>query len=172
MNVMIRCTITASSCDHLLFMSQQNVRVGLNRQTLCLCALFKVKSVTVNKETVKREICSLHNLCVYFQGSTVWAFPLLAWRSLRGWTGAHSGYFMCQIWIHGWALLSSGPILDHYSPALFHFFYIRHSLILLDVLLCHDDELEGRRVAFILYLVPPWQSSDGGTLDLYSTDSV
>lgn len=40
-----------------------------------------------------------------------------------------------------------------------------------DVLLCHDDELEGRRVAFILYLVPPWQSGDGGTLDLYSTDS-
>lgn len=40
----------------------------------------------------------------------------------------------------------------------------------LDVLLCHDDELEGRRVAFILYLVPPWQRSDGGTLDLYSTD--
>ncbi|XP_014835935.1 PREDICTED: prolyl 3-hydroxylase OGFOD1 [Poecilia mexicana] len=40
-----------------------------------------------------------------------------------------------------------------------------------DVLLCHDDELEGRRAAFILYLVPPWQSSDGGSLDLYSTDS-
>ncbi|XP_031170197.1 prolyl 3-hydroxylase OGFOD1 isoform X2 [Sander lucioperca] len=40
-----------------------------------------------------------------------------------------------------------------------------------DVLLCHDDELEGRRIAFILYLVPPWQSSDGGTLDLYTTDS-
>uniref|UniRef100_A0A8C8FJR3 Prolyl 4-hydroxylase alpha subunit domain-containing protein n=1 Tax=Oncorhynchus tshawytscha TaxID=74940 RepID=A0A8C8FJR3_ONCTS len=39
-----------------------------------------------------------------------------------------------------------------------------------DVLLCHDDELEGRRVAFILYLVPPWESSDGGTLDLFSTD--
>ncbi|XP_072321427.1 prolyl 3-hydroxylase OGFOD1 [Eucyclogobius newberryi] len=39
-----------------------------------------------------------------------------------------------------------------------------------DVLLCHDDELEGRRVAFILYLVPPWDSSDGGTLDLYKTD--
>ncbi|XP_041125436.1 prolyl 3-hydroxylase OGFOD1 isoform X2 [Polyodon spathula] len=39
-----------------------------------------------------------------------------------------------------------------------------------DVLLCHDDELEGRRVAFILYLVPPWDRSDGGTLDLYSTD--
>ncbi|KAI4830500.1 hypothetical protein KUCAC02_002128 [Chaenocephalus aceratus] len=40
-----------------------------------------------------------------------------------------------------------------------------------DVLLCHDDELEGRRVAFILYLVPPWEDSDGGTLDLYTTDS-
>ncbi|XP_061737449.1 prolyl 3-hydroxylase OGFOD1 [Nerophis ophidion] len=39
-----------------------------------------------------------------------------------------------------------------------------------DVLLCHDDELEGRRVAFILYLVPQWQSSDGGSLDLYTTD--
>ncbi|XP_069030501.1 prolyl 3-hydroxylase OGFOD1 [Embiotoca jacksoni] len=40
-----------------------------------------------------------------------------------------------------------------------------------DILLCHDDELEGRRIAFILYLVPPWRSSDGGTLDLYTTDS-
>lgn len=39
-----------------------------------------------------------------------------------------------------------------------------------DTLLCHDDELEGRRIAFILYLVPPWEKSDGGTLDLYSTD--
>uniref|UniRef100_A0A672P796 Prolyl 3-hydroxylase OGFOD1 n=1 Tax=Sinocyclocheilus grahami TaxID=75366 RepID=A0A672P796_SINGR len=39
-----------------------------------------------------------------------------------------------------------------------------------DVLLCHDDELEGRRVAFILYLVPPWEVKDGGTLDLFSTD--
>ncbi|XP_051505625.1 prolyl 3-hydroxylase OGFOD1-like [Myxocyprinus asiaticus] len=39
-----------------------------------------------------------------------------------------------------------------------------------DVLLCHDDELEGRRVAFILYLVPPWELTDGGTLDLFSTD--
>lgn len=45
------------------------------------------------------------------------------------------------------------------------------SVLFLDVLLCHDDELEGRRVAFILYLVPPWQSSDGGTLNLYTTDS-
>ncbi|XP_075289899.1 prolyl 3-hydroxylase OGFOD1 [Opisthocomus hoazin] len=39
-----------------------------------------------------------------------------------------------------------------------------------DVLLCHDDELEGRRIAFILYLMPAWEKSDGGTLDLYSTD--
>lgn len=62
-----------------------------------------------------------------------------------------------------------GPLL---SCTLSFFSHIRHSLIVLDVLLCHDDELEGRRVAFILYLVPPWQSSDGGTLDLYSTDSV
>ncbi|XP_039209761.1 prolyl 3-hydroxylase OGFOD1 isoform X1 [Crotalus tigris] len=39
-----------------------------------------------------------------------------------------------------------------------------------DTLLCHDDELEGRRIAFILYLVPPWDKHDGGTLDLFSTD--
>uniref|UniRef100_A0A8C3WTH3 2-oxoglutarate and iron dependent oxygenase domain containing 1 n=1 Tax=Catagonus wagneri TaxID=51154 RepID=A0A8C3WTH3_9CETA len=39
-----------------------------------------------------------------------------------------------------------------------------------DALLCHDDELEGRRIAFILYLVPPWDRNMGGTLDLYSVD--
>ncbi|XP_059120548.1 prolyl 3-hydroxylase OGFOD1 isoform X3 [Peromyscus eremicus] len=39
-----------------------------------------------------------------------------------------------------------------------------------DALLCHDDELEGRRIAFILYLVPSWDRSLGGTLDLYNTD--
>ncbi|KAM3829171.1 prolyl 3-hydroxylase OGFOD1 [Vipera latastei] len=39
-----------------------------------------------------------------------------------------------------------------------------------DTLLCHDDELEGRRIAFILYLVPPWDKHDGGTLDLFCTD--
>ena len=31
-----------------------------------------------------------------------------------------------------------------------------------DVLLCHDDELEGRRIAFIFYLVPEWTKEDGG----------
>ncbi|XP_071485533.1 prolyl 3-hydroxylase OGFOD1-like [Diadema antillarum] len=39
-----------------------------------------------------------------------------------------------------------------------------------DVLLCHDDELDGRRIAFILYLVPPWQEADGGLLDLFDMD--
>lgn len=29
-------------------------------------------------------------------------------------------------------------------------------------LLCHDDELEGRRIAYILYLVPKdWKEEDG-----------
>ncbi|XP_063801510.1 prolyl 3-hydroxylase OGFOD1 isoform X2 [Pseudophryne corroboree] len=41
-----------------------------------------------------------------------------------------------------------------------------------DVLLCHDDELEGRRFAFIYYLVPEWTKADGGSLDLYSTDEL
>jgi len=41
-----------------------------------------------------------------------------------------------------------------------------------DVLLCHDDELEGRRIAYILYLVDEdWEKCDGGTLDLFAVDS-
>lgn len=51
-------------------------------------------------------------------------------------------------------------------------YLILSDLIFTDVLLCHDDELEGRRVAFIFYLLPPWNPSDGGALDLYSTDGV
>ena len=40
-----------------------------------------------------------------------------------------------------------------------------------DTLLCHDDELEGRCVAFILYLVPAdWTAADGGSLQLYNMD--
>jgi len=38
-----------------------------------------------------------------------------------------------------------------------------------DTLLCHDDELEGRRIAFILYL-SEWEPSNGGSLDLFSVD--
>ena len=36
-----------------------------------------------------------------------------------------------------------------------------------DHLLCHDDELEGRRIAFIMYFVKDWTEADGGTLDLF-----
>ena len=40
-----------------------------------------------------------------------------------------------------------------------------------DNLLCHDDELEGRRIAYILYLVPKtWTAKDGGSLDLFDCD--
>jgi len=42
-----------------------------------------------------------------------------------------------------------------------------------DTLLCHDDELEERRIAFIYYLVPgDWGESDGGALDLFSADEL
>jgi Rps23 Pro-64 3,4-dihydroxylase Tpa1-like proline 4-hydroxylase len=38
-------------------------------------------------------------------------------------------------------------------------------------LLCHDDDLSGRVIAFILYLVPEeWSALDGGSLDLFSVD--
>lgn len=38
-------------------------------------------------------------------------------------------------------------------------------------LLCHDDRLEGRRIAFILYLTPDWQPGYGGGLDLFGLDA-
>lgn len=42
-----------------------------------------------------------------------------------------------------------------------------------DFLLCHDDELEGRRIAYILYLVPEdWAAGDGGALDLFAVDAA
>jgi prolyl 3-hydroxylase /prolyl 3,4-dihydroxylase len=40
-------------------------------------------------------------------------------------------------------------------------------------LLCHDDELERRRIAYILYLVPEdWDEKDGGQLDLFDVDEL
>lgn len=39
-----------------------------------------------------------------------------------------------------------------------------------DHLLCHDDNLEDRRIAFILYVMDEWSVEDGGTLDLFDTD--
>ncbi|XP_074603599.1 prolyl 3-hydroxylase sud1 [Brevipalpus obovatus] len=39
-----------------------------------------------------------------------------------------------------------------------------------DVLLCHDDRLDERRIAFILYLVEGWEEDFGGTLDLFDRD--
>ena len=39
----------------------------------------------------------------------------------------------------------------------------------LDFLLCHDDKVEDRQVAFIYYLVPEdWTHGDGGRLDLFN----
>lgn len=40
--------------------------------------------------------------------------------------------------------------------------------LFLDFLLCHDDELESRRIAFILYLSKDWKREYGGNLDLFS----
>lgn len=38
-------------------------------------------------------------------------------------------------------------------------------------LLCHDDALEGRRIAYILYLVDEeWSEADGGALELFTTN--
>ncbi|CAK9819524.1 Prolyl 3-hydroxylase OGFOD1 [Anthophora quadrimaculata] len=39
-----------------------------------------------------------------------------------------------------------------------------------DYLLCHDDNMGDRRIAFILYLSKNWTAKDGGALDLFDTD--
>ncbi len=48
-----------------------------------------------------------------------------------------------------------------------------------DYLLCHDDDIHddqmenGRRIAFIYYLVPSeWNDSDGGLLDLFNVNGI
>ena len=48
-------------------------------------------------------------------------------------------------------------------------FHVFHG-VSLDTLLCHDDELDTRRIAFVLYLVPPWKPEDGGALDMFDMD--
>ncbi|CAD6222646.1 GSCOCG00001069001-RA-CDS [Cotesia congregata] len=39
-----------------------------------------------------------------------------------------------------------------------------------DYLLCHDDNMGDRKIAFIFYLMSNWTAADGGTLDLFDTD--
>ncbi|XP_072767047.1 prolyl 3-hydroxylase OGFOD1 [Anoplolepis gracilipes] len=39
-----------------------------------------------------------------------------------------------------------------------------------DYLLCHDDNMYDRRIAYILYLSKGWTEEDGGALDLFDTD--
>ncbi|XP_015521815.2 prolyl 3-hydroxylase OGFOD1 [Neodiprion lecontei] len=39
-----------------------------------------------------------------------------------------------------------------------------------DYLLCHDDNMGDRRIAFILYLSENWTAQDGGSLDIFDTD--
>ncbi|XP_066588196.1 prolyl 3-hydroxylase OGFOD1 [Prorops nasuta] len=39
-----------------------------------------------------------------------------------------------------------------------------------DYLLCHDDNMGDRRIAFIYYLTKNWTADDGGALDIFDTD--
>ena len=38
-----------------------------------------------------------------------------------------------------------------------------------DCLLCHDDQLEERCIAYVYYLTSDWSINDGGTLDLFDS---
>jgi len=41
-----------------------------------------------------------------------------------------------------------------------------------DFLLCHDDQLEGREIAYIYYLSPEWKENYGGHLELFSSKTT
>lgn len=41
-----------------------------------------------------------------------------------------------------------------------------------DYLLCHDDQLEARRFAYIYYLSPDWEEKDGGDLQLFNCQEI
>lgn len=38
--------------------------------------------------------------------------------------------------------------------------------------MCHDDQLDGRRIAFILYLNREWKDNYGGALELFDVDDT
>lgn len=57
----------------------------------------------------------------------------------------------------------------------FYFMYVKPLIVLsvyLDYLLCHDDRVDDRSVAFIYYLNYDWLPEWGGTLDVYSVDNT
>ncbi|XP_015123576.1 prolyl 3-hydroxylase OGFOD1 [Diachasma alloeum] len=41
-----------------------------------------------------------------------------------------------------------------------------------DYFLCHDDYMADRKIAYVLYLSENWTPEDGGSLDLFDTDSL
>uniref|UniRef100_A0A0C9RRP2 uS12 prolyl 3-hydroxylase n=1 Tax=Fopius arisanus TaxID=64838 RepID=A0A0C9RRP2_9HYME len=41
-----------------------------------------------------------------------------------------------------------------------------------DYFLCHDDYMADRKIAYVLYLSENWTAEDGGSLDLFDTDSL
>ena len=49
--------------------------------------------------------------------------------------------------------------------------YELHSLKLTntDYLLCHDDKVQGRKIAFIINLSKDWTEKDGGQLELFNS---
>lgn len=86
-------------------MSQQNVTVGFSSQTRCVMRLTQGQRFGLIAVANKTEKCIWQWSVCLFQGGVVWGFPLLAGRRVGDWTGGHCGYFMCQIWIHWWALV-------------------------------------------------------------------
>lgn len=80
-NTVIRCTITTPSCDHLLFMSQQNVMIGLSGATICLIG-----------EAYTRSKIQLYSHCQYSEWNAVCINPLSVFRAalfgpFRSWLG-------------------------------------------------------------------------------------
>uniref|UniRef100_A0A915HYT2 uS12 prolyl 3-hydroxylase n=1 Tax=Romanomermis culicivorax TaxID=13658 RepID=A0A915HYT2_ROMCU len=59
--------------------------------------------------------------------------------------------------------LTDSTLSDHVSMTVSCYNYT-------DILLCHDDKLENRRFAYVIYLSPDWREECGGKLEIFTTD--
>ncbi|KAK4468302.1 hypothetical protein MN116_008452, partial [Schistosoma mekongi] len=104
------------------------------------------------------QSCDVINLCPKDNSSEDCKFPLLV--------GFRTFLLDCVLpWLKD---ITKIPLYDNKVDLTSSFY--KHG----DYLLCHDDVLEGRRVAFIWYIVPEdWNGqTDGGELQLFESQPV
>eukprot|EP00118_Oscarella_pearsei_P013781 m.113866 g.113866 ORF g.113866 m.113866 type:complete len:446 (+) comp37467_c0_seq2:320-1657(+) len=112
---------------------------------------------------INRTICTSFNSQMICFSAVEWLSRLFSTRQLEiaNFNFIQRKFLSSEC--HSWLTEVTGIQLTEQISATFSKY--NH----LDTLLCHDDELEGRCIAFILYLVPDWCDEDGGLLGLFNT---